>query len=34
MQRILFELRRSLAAPSRNPRMATVLGRLLGIAFM
>ncbi|MEY2849329.1 MAG: hypothetical protein RI885_1996, partial [Actinomycetota bacterium] len=34
VQRILFELRRSLAAPSRNPRMATVLGRLLGIAFM
>ncbi len=34
VQRILFELRRSLAAPSRNPRMATVLGRLLGAAFL
>jgi Oxidoreductase molybdopterin binding domain len=34
VQRILFELRRSLAAPSRTPRMATVLGRLLGGAFL
>jgi len=31
---MLNGLRRSLASPSRNPRMATVLGRLLGIAFL
>ncbi len=31
---MLNGLRRSLASPSRNPRMATVLGRLLGIAFI
>ncbi|MFJ3489713.1 molybdopterin-dependent oxidoreductase [Leifsonia aquatica] len=34
MRRLLLEMRRSLAAPSRNPRMATVLGRLLGSAFV
>ncbi|GAB3137003.1 molybdopterin-dependent oxidoreductase [Marisediminicola antarctica] len=31
---MLNGLSRSLASPSRNPRMATVLGRLLGIAFI
>ena len=34
VHRLLNGLRRSLASPSRNPRMATVLGRLLGIAFI
>lgn len=34
VHRMLNGLRRSLASPSRNPRMATVLGRLLGIAFL
>jgi len=34
VQRFLFEFRRALAAPSRNPRMAVVLGRLLGFAFL
>lgn len=34
MHRLLNGLRRSLASPSRNPRMATVLGRLLGVAFI
>ncbi len=33
-QRILHQTRHSLAAPSRNPRAAVVLGRLLGIAFI
>jgi hypothetical protein len=34
MRRLLLELRRVLSTPSRNPRMAVVLGRLLGIAFL
>ncbi|MET3767872.1 DMSO/TMAO reductase YedYZ molybdopterin-dependent catalytic subunit [Marisediminicola sp. UYEF4] len=34
VHRMLNGLRRSLASPSRNLRMATVLGRLLGIAFI
>ena len=34
MHRLLHDLRRSLASPSRTPRMATVLGRLLGAAFL
>ncbi|WP_196833087.1 molybdopterin-dependent oxidoreductase [Mycetocola sp. CAN_C7] len=34
MQRMLHDLRHALRSPSRNPRMATVLGRLLGIAFL
>jgi len=34
VQRLLHEFRRALAAPSRNPRMAVVLGRLLGAAFL
>ncbi|WP_165065342.1 molybdopterin-dependent oxidoreductase [Marisediminicola senii] len=34
MQRLLHDMRRSLASPSRTPRMATVLGRLLGLAFV
>ena len=34
IQSLLHDTRRSLATPSRNPRMATVLGRLLGIAFI
>jgi hypothetical protein len=34
MQRLLFELRKRLHAPSRNPRMAVVIGRLLAIAFL
>lgn len=34
MQRLLHGLRTSLATPSRNPRMAVVLGRLLGAAFL
>lgn len=34
VHRLLNGLRRSLAAPSRNPRMAVVVGRLLAIAFL
>jgi hypothetical protein len=34
MRRLLLDFRRVLSAPSRNPRMAVVLGRLLGIAFV
>jgi hypothetical protein len=34
VQRLLHQLRHSLAAPSRNPRTAVVLGRLLGAAFI
>lgn len=34
VQRLLHQMRHSLAAPSRNPRTAVVLGRLLGIAFL
>jgi hypothetical protein len=34
LQTVLNGLRRSLAAPSRTPRMAVVVGRLLAIAFL
>jgi hypothetical protein len=34
MRRLLLDLRRVLGTPSRNPRMAVVIGRLLGIAFL
>ena len=34
MHALLHDMRRALSTPSRNPRMATVLGRLLGIAFI
>lgn len=34
MRRLLLDLRRVLSTPSRNPRMAVVLGRLLAIAFL
>ena len=34
MRRLLLETRRVLSTPSRHPRMAVVLGRLLGIAFL
>ncbi len=34
MHRLLHGMRHSLATPSRNPRMAVVLGRLLGAAFL
>jgi len=34
MQRLLHQLRHTLIAPSRNPRAAVVLGRLLAIAFL
>jgi len=34
VQRLLHQMRHSLAAPSRNPRTAVVLGRLLGLAFI
>ena len=34
IQALLHDTRRSLAAPSRNPRMAVVIGRLLAIAFV
>jgi DMSO/TMAO reductase YedYZ molybdopterin-dependent catalytic subunit len=34
MQRLLYEFRRALQSPSRNPRMAVVIGRLLGSAFV
>ncbi len=30
----MYEAQRSLASPARNPRMATVIGRLLGAAFL
>jgi len=34
MQRLLYALRQELIAPSRNPRTAVVIGRLLGAAFV
>lgn len=34
VQRILHQIRHSVAAPARNPRMAVVIGRLLAIAFL
>jgi len=34
VHRLLNGLRRSLSMPSRNPRMAVVIGRLLGLAFL
>jgi len=34
VQRLLHQMRHSLAAPARNPRTAVVLGRLLAIAFL
>ena len=34
VQRLLHQMRHSLAAPSRNPRTAVVLGRLLAAAFL
>ena len=34
LQRLLHQMRHSLAAPSRNPRTAVVLGRLLAAAFL
>lgn len=34
MRRLLFDARRLLRAPSRTPRMAVVVGRLLGSAFV
>jgi hypothetical protein len=34
LQKLLGQMRRSLAAPSRTPRTAVVLGRLLAIAFL
>ncbi len=34
VQRLLHQFRHALAAPSRNPRMAVVLGRLLATAFL
>ncbi|CAN5189766.1 molybdopterin-dependent oxidoreductase [soil metagenome] len=34
VQRILHQVRHALAAPSRNPRTAVVLGRLLAAAFL
>ena len=34
LQHLLGHMRRSLAAPSRTPRTAVVLGRLLAIAFL
>ena len=34
VQRLLHRMRHSLAAPSRNPRTAVVIGRLLGLAFI
>lgn len=34
MRRLLLNMQRALATPSRNPRMATVLGRLLATAFI
>jgi DMSO/TMAO reductase YedYZ molybdopterin-dependent catalytic subunit len=34
MRRLMYEARAQLASPVRNPRMATVIGRLLGLAFL
>lgn len=34
VQRVLHQIRHSVAAPARNPRMAVVIGRLLAIAFI
>lgn len=34
VQRLLHQMRHSLSAPSRNPRTAVVIGRLLAIAFL
>jgi DMSO/TMAO reductase YedYZ molybdopterin-dependent catalytic subunit len=34
IQRILHQVRHTVGAPARNPRMAVVLGRLLGLAFL
>lgn len=34
VQRILHQIRHTVAAPARNPRMAVVVGRLLGLAFL
>jgi hypothetical protein len=34
MRRLMHEAQRSLASPVRNPRMATVIGRLLGAMFL
>src|ERR1700712_2929334 len=34
MRLLLLDMRRALASPSRNPRMAVVIGRLLGSAFV
>ena len=34
IQRLLHQMRHSLAAPSRNPRTAVVIGRLLATAFL
>ncbi|WP_241978692.1 MULTISPECIES: molybdopterin-dependent oxidoreductase [unclassified Cryobacterium] len=31
---MMYEAQRALATPSRNPRMAVVIGRLLGVAFI
>ena len=34
MQRLMHQLRHTLIAPSRNPRAAVVIGRLLAVAFL
>ena len=34
MRQVMYEAQRALASPVRNPRMATVIGRLLGLAFV
>ncbi|MBC7443195.1 MAG: molybdopterin-dependent oxidoreductase [Ramlibacter sp.] len=34
MRRMMYEARRALASPARTPRMAVVIGRLLGVAFV
>jgi len=34
LQRLLHDLSKAVAAPARNPRMAVVIGRLLGAAFL
>ena len=34
MRRLMLEMQHILASPARNPRMSTVLGRLLGLAFL
>ena len=34
LQRLLHSMSKALAAPARNPRMAVVIGRLLGAAFL